>query len=273
MLPRRVWDTLRSLGSTGAPYAELRGWRFELVAPRYRYRPSPSELASPCPSRRDLYLRHVLHAEPPESSAYSYGVLVHEFLLEPFRLVRQGRSSVDDLAAGMRGLARRLGARPTGFLRRVYSLGAALALQSLIDPGVPVSVEPTVPGAPVGLSDNLRPDLLVGLIPVEVTTSSPYSPWQRKELQLAGYALAIEAWTGVPVDYGVLLHVTRRGEEPRLEWRVVGIDDPLRQRLLRARDEAAMIVENGVDPGPAAECPPSCPFRGTAGCPPPPGQR
>jgi len=271
VLPRRVWDYIRSLGSDGAAYAEIRGWRFDYVTPRYRYRPSVSEVASYCPSRRDIYLRRVMGVKPGRSQQAAYGMLVHEFFLEPFRLIDRGVTDVEELATARRRLARQLGVRPDPFLLRVYSLGAALALQAVVEGGVPVRVEPQLPGAPVGLSDMVKPDLLVGFIPVEVTTADPHSTYGgRKELQLAGYALALEAWTGFPVDYGVAVYIRRReGGEPFPEWRVVPVDDALRRSFLRARDEAAMIVENGVDPGPAGEgCPSWCPFRGTApGCP------
>jgi len=271
VLPRRVWDYIRSLGSEGSAYAEIRGWRFDYVAPRYRYRPSVSEIASYCPSRRDIYLRRVAGLRVERSSQASYGTLVHEFFLEPFRLVDRGVTDVEELAAARRQLARRLNTRPDKFLLKVYSLGAALALQAMIEGGVPVRVEPEVPGAPVGLSDMVKPDLLVGFIPVEVTTTDPRSTYgERKELQLAGYALAIEAWTGFPVDYGVTVYIRRRNNtHPLPEWHVIPIDDSLRRSFLRARDEIAMIVENNVDPGPASEgCPSWCPFRNTApGCP------
>ena len=270
VLPRRVWDYIRSLGSEGPVYAEVRGWRFDYVAPRYRYRPSVSEVASYCPCHRDAYLQRVRGLQPPRSQRALYGVLVHEFFLEPFRLVDRGVDSLDALVAGRHRLARRLGVRADRFLGRVYEFGAILALQSRVDGDIPLRVEPPIPGAPVGLSDTVRPDLLVGFIPVEVTAAGPGGTYgSRKELQLAGYALAIEAWTGVPVDYGIVVYVGRRGGgEPRLEWRVVVIDDALRRSFLRERDEVAMIVENRVDPGPAGEgCPSWCPFRGVEGCP------
>jgi len=269
LLPRRVWDFIRSLGSDGAAYSEIRGWRFEYVSPRYRYRPSPSEVAGVCPSHRDVYLRRVAGVRPPRGREVLYGIYVHEFFLEPFRLVDRGVVGLDELARGMWRLGRRLGVRPDRFLERVYTVGASLALQSLVDGDVPVRVEPQLPGAPVGLSDVVRPDLLVGFLPVEVTTAGPRSHYGgAKELQLAGYALALEAWTGFPVDYGVVLYVRRRDSgEPWLDWRVVVVDDSLRRRFLRARDEVAMIVDNGVDPGPAGECPLWCPFRGAPGCP------
>jgi len=270
LLPRRVWDFIRSLGAEGGVYAEVRGWRFEYVSPRYRYRPSPSEVAGFCPTRRDVYLRRVRRLQAPRGPGAAYGQLVHEFFLEPFRLVDRGVVDVEGLAAGLRRLQRRLGVGGDRFLRRVYSVASSLALQGVVDAELPVRVEPELPGAPVGLSDVVRPDLLVGFLPVEVTSASPQAYYgASKELQLAGYALAVEALTGLPVDYGVLLYVRRReGGGARLEWRVVPVDDPLRRRFLRARDEAAMIVDDGVDPGAAGECPAWCPFRGAEGCPP-----
>lgn len=264
VLPRRVWDFIRSIGSDGSVAAEVRGWRFDLVAPRYGYRPSVGEVASYCPTRRDVFLRRVIGVrEPNRYSGAVYGKFVHEVLLEPFRLVDQGVWDVEGLAAAKRRLFRRLGVYGR-FLERVYDLGVALALQVIVDGDIPVRVEPQVPGAAVGLSDTVRPDLLVGILPVEVTTASPDALYgERKRLALAGYALALESWTGVPVDYGVVLYVREvGGSMPRLDWRVVAIDDGLRRRFLRARDEVAMMVENRVDPGVADECPEWCPLRG-----------
>ena len=269
MLPRRVWDFIRSLGAEGGVYAEVRGWRFDYVSPRYRYRPSPSEIAGICPVHRDVYLRRVAGVRPGRSQEAVYGQVVHEFFLEPFRLVDRGVSDIEGLARGVYRLGKRLGVRVDGFLRRVYTVASALALQAIVDADVPVRVEPQIPGAAVGLSDVVKPDLLVGFLPVEVTTASS-SSWygEAKELQLTGYVLALEAWTGLPVDYGVLLYIKRRDSGPWLEWRVVVVDDHLRRRFLRVRDEVAMIVDNGVDPGPAGEkCPQWCPFRGSPGCP------
>jgi CRISPR-associated protein Csa1 len=59
-----------------------------------------------------------------------------------------------------------------------------------------------------------------------------------KELALAGYALAIEAWTGHPVDYGVAIYINLNGES-MLGWRVARIDDSLRRAFLDARDRCA----------------------------------
>ena len=275
VLPRHVWDHIRSLGSENPPSPEIRGWMYSYVAPRYRARPSPSEVASYCPTRRNLYLQYAegLRGEPgPEAR---YGTLVHEYFLEPFRLVLQGVQDLWELANSINKLSRRLGTRPDKFLHRVYSLGAALALQALYEADLPLRVEPELPGAPIGLSDVVRPDLLVGFIPVEVTAANPRSLYgARKALQVTAYALALEATTGAPVDYGVILYIRRRDGLPRPEWRLVMIDDALRREFLAARDEAAMIIEDKVDPGPSVNgCPEWCPFRGAPGCPPSAGNR
>ncbi len=59
--------------------------------------------------------------------------------------------------------------------------------------GIPISVEPAIPGAPIGLSDIIKPDILVGFIPVELVTSSPTEELiNRKDIAITAYALAIE---------------------------------------------------------------------------------
>ncbi len=263
VLPRRVWDYIRCLGSSEQVSADIRGWRFDMVSPRYRYHPTVSEVTSYCPTHRDLYLRRVqgIRVEEKHRGAV-FGLVAHEVFLHPFRLVDRGVHDVEALAAARRRLLRELGVRGDRFMEEVYNLGVALALQSLVDGGIPLRVEPQIPGAPVGLSDVVKPDLLVGFIPLEVTTAHPDSLYgRRKELAVAGYALALEAWTGVPVDYGVVIYLRERDGGPWLEWRVVVVDDSLRRRFLRERDEVAMIVDDSVDPGPGDECPEWCPYR------------
>ncbi|NPA05742.1 MAG: type I-A CRISPR-associated protein Cas4/Csa1 [Crenarchaeota archaeon] len=265
VLPRRVWDYIRSLLTAGEAGAEVRGWRFELVSPRYRYRPAVSEIATYCPSRRDLYLKRVEGVPAQQVEAARRGVVLHEVFLEPLRLASRGDGvDLDSLAAARRRLYRRLGVRPSRLLDRVYTMGAALALQMIIDGDTPVAVEPAIPGAAVGLTDVVKPDLLVGFIPVEITTASPNSLYgRRKQLTVAGYALALEAWMGNPIDYGVIAYLRERDGVPWLDWRVVVLTDDLRRAFLRARDEAAMIVDTRVDPGAAGEgCPDWCPYRG-----------
>jgi CRISPR-associated protein Csa1 len=118
-----------------------------------------------------------------------------------------------------------------------------------------------IPAAAIGLSDYVKPDLMVGFIPVDIALAPSFDRgFERKELALAGYALAIEAWTGHPVDYGVAIYVNLNGES-MLSWRVVRIDDSLRRAFLDTRDRVAMILEHPEEPPqPPDQCPQTCPY-------------
>ena len=89
----------------------------------------------------------------------------------------------------------------------LFRKALGLALHSS-EEGAPISVEPMIPTTPIGLLDYVKPDLLVGFVPVDIALAPSWDRgFERKELALAGYALAIEAWTGHPVDYGVAVYV------------------------------------------------------------------
>ncbi|MEM1928341.1 MAG: type I-A CRISPR-associated protein Cas4/Csa1 [Acidilobaceae archaeon] len=252
MVPRSVWDYVRSLGERG--FWEIRGWRFEVVGPRFGFRPSVSDIVGVCPSGRDVFLRRVRGVRL-ESSSMVLGRLVHEAFLFPFSV----GGSLADLPQRFRGRLSRLGvdAGTRRVLWGVFERALELYAVSRAD-SIPVSVEPSIPASAIGLSDYVRPDALVGFIPVEVTISNSL---EKKELAVAAYALAVEAWTGHPVDYGLLAHISLDGSV-RVSWRVVVVDDGLRKRFLDARDSVARMIEYGEDPGVADRCPASCPFRG-----------
>ncbi len=85
MLPRWVWDYIRST-MEGGSYAEVRGgWFRDAVAPRHSVRPTVSEVSSPCPTKRDAYLRRVVRVSMEDSESLRLGRLVHEVFLTPFR--------------------------------------------------------------------------------------------------------------------------------------------------------------------------------------------
>jgi CRISPR-associated protein Csa1 len=256
VFPRRVWDLVRSRG-LDLVSPELRGWALE--PGRYSARPSVSDVASPCPSKRDVYLRRVRGLRLPESGAVGLGRLVHEAFLYPFRHVSTGTP----WWRVVESWARRVSSLPgplRGVARSVFDEALGLAALARAD-GVPVAVEPEVPGGPVGLSDYVKPDLLVGYTPVEVVLAAGRGWAERKSLALAGYALAVEAWTGQPVDYAVIAGVAVNGAA-RIVWRVVWVDDPLRRRFIEERDRVARIIEYAEDPGLPPACPQRCPFRG-----------
>ncbi len=256
-MPRRVWEEMLVSGLFDA---EPRGWWFEEVAPRYGVRVAVSEVASPCRTARDVYLRRVAGLQAGDGGgALTVGKLVHEAFMLPFRLGGRYEEARRELVETLRGLG--LGDEAAGVYMRVLEEGF-VRYRVALDEAVPVLVEPKIPGHVLGLA-NVRPDLLVGYTPVEIVVAGNNGGWfWRKRLAVAGYALAVEAWTRSPVDYGVVLGVRIRGGDVGFDWRLVRVDSELRRMFLERRDMVASIIASGEDPGVAEECPRSCPFWG-----------
>ncbi|WP_243668750.1 CRISPR-associated protein Cas4 [Vulcanisaeta sp. JCM 16161] len=84
VLPRWVWDYIKNTMENGY-YAEIRGWVRDAVAPRHSVRPTVSEVSSPCPTKRDTYLRRVAKIPMEDSESLRLGRLIHEVFLAPFR--------------------------------------------------------------------------------------------------------------------------------------------------------------------------------------------
>lgn len=254
-MPDYVWERARAIGAAEL-VAELRGWRGDLVGPRRSFTPTVSELSSPCPSKRDVYLSRVMGLKPPDGQLLRVGAVLHSAFLEPFRAALRPGRLMEELAARKAGVLRGL----TGQLRRraaeAFDVAASFA-SSWVFGGrrLPVAVEPELPGSPIGLSGVVKPDLVVGVVPVDFV----FGDGSRKELAVAAYAMALEAAALVPVNFGVVVSLSWEG---RVSWRVVTVDDELRGRVLDVRDEIARIVESGDDPGRADSCPQLCPWRG-----------
>lgn len=257
MLPRWLWDFIRATSGDGG-YAEVRGWKYEAVGPKYSARPSMADVCSPCPTKRDVFLRRVLGVRA-DSGLLALGRAVHEAFLYPFR--HRGED-VEFVIYGFRRLLRGLSGVEgyRGFLYGVFRKALTLAATSE-EEQLPLSVEPRVPGAALGLSDCVRPDLLLGFMPVDVVLNVNGNGAERKEVAIAGYSLAIEAWTGHPVDAGVLISIPL-SSDVRILWRVVRASDPLRRRFIELRDEVARMLEYGEEPERPPSCHQACPYRG-----------
>lgn len=225
-----MWDELRA--SAGDLIVNTRGWDWGLIQPRFRARPSVSDVTSPCPTKRDVYLRKVLGVKV-ETPSMIKGREVHEAFMAPFKGIE--KEYEDSL------------------LKRVYE-EAKVRKAEAEEEGIPVSVEPEIPGSPIGLSNVLKPDFLVGFIPVEIVYGNGL---ERKKLAVTGYALAIESWTGHPVNAAVVVNVT----EKKTYWNLVLIHEGLRRKFLETRDEVARILQEKEDPGKAEACPSTCPFK------------
>ena len=258
VFPRWVWDYVRSVG--GEVVADVRGWRFDVVGSRFLARPSISDVSSPCPSKRDVWLRRVVRVRV-DGGVFVFGRAVHDVFLYPFRFRDR---DVVDIVRGFEKMFHGFDPMLRGyrsFFRKLFRKALSLAMYSNED-GVPISVEPMIPGAAIGLSDFVKPDLLVGFLPVDISLASVSERvFERKEIALAGYALAIESWIGHPVDFAVALYIgIVDGDNPVLSWRIVRIDDNLRRAFLEARDRVAMILEHGEEPPIPDNCYSSCPY-------------
>jgi len=257
LFPRWVWDYIRSVG--GEVVAEVRGWRFDVVGSRFLARPSVSDASSPCPSKRDVWLRRVVRVRV-DGGVFTLGRAVHDVFLYPFRYRDR---DVLDVVKGFERLTHGFDPQLRGyrdFFRKLFRRALTLAMYSLED-SIPISVEPMVPGAAIGLSDFVKPDLLVGFIPVDISLASGgEKSFERKEIALSGYALAIESWIGHPVDFAVALYIGIVNGDPTLSWRIIRIDDVLRRSFLEARDRVAMIIEHGEEPSTDGCSNTACPY-------------
>ncbi len=232
MLPRSVWDELRA--TAGEAMVTVRGWDWSLFHVNVPVRPSVSDVTSPCLSKRDVYLRRVLKLRP-SSPLLERGKSVHEAFMAPFR--GEERNFDDEL------------------LKAVYE-EAMLRKRIADEEGIPYKVEPELPGSVIGLSSVVKPDFLVGFMPVELVYGGNGNV-ERKKLALAAYALVIEAWTGLPIDAGTIISVTDNG----IKYLLVRIGDYYRKKFLEERDHVASLLASREDPGKAERCVNSCPFK------------
>jgi len=235
--------------------SDFRGWS-ERVRPRYGYLPTVSELSSPCPTHRDVYLTRV-EGLKAEGAILENGRLVHEAFLTPFRLAMKGILDVRKYANVKHALMRRMSREVRQIASRIYDYASAMALQWLVlGKPLPIAVEPNVRASLIGLSDTVRPDLVVGIVPYEFASNRR----QNKELAVVAYAMALEATALTPVNYGVFVYPHHNG----LRYRVIPASEELRRRVLDVRDKIARVVYYEEDPGPAnrARCPRTCPFLG-----------
>ncbi len=234
--------------------SDLRGWS-ERVRPRYGYLPTVSEICSPCPTHRDVYLTRV-EGFKAEGAALENGRLTHEAFLVPFKLAIRDICDINRYADIKRILLNRTSSSEVRrLISKIYDHASAMALQWLFSgKPLPIAVEPKVRASLVGFSDTVRPDLVIGVVPYEFASSY----WPNKELAVVAYAMALEATSLVPVNYGVLVYPSREG----LRYKVVHATENLRKKVLNLRDEIARIVYYKEDPGPANKmsCPRSCPF-------------
>ncbi len=275
------------------PPIRVRGWHWDSppVKPPLNLGLGVSEIASRyCETMRDIYLRRVLGRRPALSSHAVRGILFHEAISRAItdskrllfsRGITPGYSIVEGLLPPawetVRSILSELGSDESSDLLeeavklykyvivqvaasvdRVLSKHPFIDLDSLVAMAIPPITERVVDGSLIGLGRQLRADLYSeGGVVVDIKTG------ERRDfhrLAPTGYALAIEADSESPVDFGIIAYVRVNGW-PTFTYDVFPITDELRTEFLTLRDEAIAIVANEEDPGRPASCPESCPFR------------
>ncbi len=247
---------------------EYRGWNFERppVRPPAYLGLALSDFAyGYCPTGRSLYLKYVAGERPTPTRPLVEGSILHGVLfraMEDFKKhVYSGSQSVSGLegvpeeyAAKAQALYRYVLARYMGELHYVRASGLARGRDSAVWHVVPMHVQVPVDGAVLGLSR-----AVVDAVGLGAVVEFKFGPAPNVDVALAGYAMALEAEYGVPVDLGIAVHVTVDGE---VHYRAQAhpLDDAARRRFIEARDEAIDIVESGRDPGTPPKCPRQCPF-------------
>ncbi|MGC8994723.1 MAG: type I-A CRISPR-associated protein Cas4/Csa1 [Pyrobaculum sp.] len=268
---------------------ELRGWRWSeppLLHTSAVYLSFSDVSYGVCPTGRDVYLRRVARVKPqvlpPEvevgyvvHAAYSAAVASAKMLA--LAGVATGQDFIDSMRARfeefIHGLyaSRRWGLTREEVFKTAWPVwdhasvifGGALERgrakrlsgDSLAAYVAPFHVEYPVEGYRLGLTQGYVDALLPPAVPVEIKVGAA-AHWHRVEL--AAYALALEATLHTPVDFGVLVYV--QPEPFHYYYAVVPIGDSLRLEFAEARDRKARLVESGVDPGAPEKCSKQCPY-------------
>ncbi len=264
-----LWSLVRSIRRlhsyrAAKPVDEsLRGWNHHTppLKPRAYLELSIADVAYRfCPTKRDLWLRRKegIHAEPNE--AMKRGSLIHTIFHETSRevakLVLSGYSPWDAYEVAYRRCLRSV--ERCELSERLCKEFAFMWSTLAAELGSPIAVtEFIVDGTPLGLSRSLRVDAVFeGSIVVELK----YGGYRHDyAVAVTGYALALESYLEIPIDFALVITVNGDGTRVRVE--PIYVDDTLRQEFIEARDEAIDILLSDVEPPKAPQCPSTCPYR------------
>ena len=251
---------------------ELRGWSWDRppVKPRAYLGLSIYEVTSYCPTRRDVWLRRFSEVKPSEIPAMKLGLDVHEVISSVISSVSKyallndveiiDPSIVDEV------LRKYEGREWFKILKRIAMITHHILVSDYLwfkhgnggQPFLGWLSEVRVDGSPIGLSSNLRVDAIVsGNLIIDFKVSRRY---ENHELALAGYALAIEANTEVPIDYGFLIYIVPNGNI-RIDIKPVYIGPDIRRDFIDARDEVIDMILSEKEPPRSLTCPHTCPFK------------
>ncbi|MFN3805355.1 MAG: type I-A CRISPR-associated protein Cas4/Csa1 [Pyrobaculum sp.] len=263
----RLLRRARTIGH-GDVSPELRGWSYDRppVRPPAYLGLALSDFAyGYCPTLRNVYLKYVLGERGAANRQLAEGRLLHTVLFRAVEDYKQyvyaGRPMSPSLEAmpeevrqKAEALYRHIATRLLGEHAHVTATGLARSKDSAAFYVAPLSTQVAVDGTPLGLSHVVADGVAMGAV-----VEFKFGPAPNTDVALAGYAMAIEAEYGVPIDYGIYVQISINGA---VEYRtyVYHLGDGARQKFLQARDDAIDVASSARDPGPAAGCPKACPY-------------
>ncbi|MEL9991477.1 MAG: type I-A CRISPR-associated protein Cas4/Csa1 [Thermoproteus sp.] len=267
----RLLKKVKVVAGRGEVSPELRGWSFDKppVRPPAYLGLALSDFAyGYCPTGRNLYLKYVLGERGQPNRTLAEGQVLHAVLFRAVedykRFAYSGQPMSppleevpEDLRPKAEALYRYVAARLLGEHQYVLASRTARSRDSAVFYVAPLSTQVAVDGTPLGLSTVVADGVALGAV-----VEFKFGPSQNVEAALAGYAMAIEAEWGVPIDYGIHVQVAVNSS---VEYRATAhfLGDAARSKFLEMRDEAADLVASGRDPGPAPDCSKACPFYST----------
>ncbi|MEM0505735.1 MAG: type I-A CRISPR-associated protein Cas4/Csa1 [Thermosphaera sp.] len=251
--------------------AELRGWSWDRppLKPRAYLGLGVSEVASKyCPTRRDVWLRRKVGARAEASEPLLTGRFIHDAvslaLREAAKALANGIPPTTAYII-LQNKWRILNPDPAHAktVEEAYkttlltTLGEAQYEQVVNGSAqAPTMTEYKVDGTPLGLSQNLSVDILFENVIVDMKYGQPRD---FHKLTIAGYALALEAYTETPHDYGILIYVSNTSGL-KTTLKPVYISNDLRRWFIEERDEIIDMLLEDREPPRDVKCPESCPL-------------
>lgn len=249
---------------------ELRGWSYDkppVKPPAYAGLALSDFAYGYCPTYRNVYLKYVLGERGAPSRPLVEGQVLHSVLFKALEDFRRYAYAGVPISPGLEGIPEELREKAEALYKYVttrlvgeYQHALAARLARSRDAAAyfasPIAAQVAVDGAPLGLSYVVADGLALGAV-----VEFKFGPAPNVEAALAGYAMAIEADWGVPVDYGIHVQIS---VDHAVEYKVAAypLGDSARSKFLEARDEAIDVVASGRDPGAPPQCPKACPFYG-----------
>ncbi|MGC9051868.1 type I-A CRISPR-associated protein Cas4/Csa1 [Pyrobaculum sp.] len=247
---------------------DLRGWAYDrppVKPPAYLGLALSDFAYGYCPTGRNLYLKYVTGERPAANKTLAEGQALHAALfkaVEDFKKYAYAGAPMspslegvpEDVRPKAEALYKYVASRLLGEHSYAHAARLARGRDAAAFYAAPIATQVVVDGAPLGLGYVVADGVALGAV-----VEFKFGPSQNVEAALAGYAMAIEAEWGVPIDYGIHVQISVNAA---VEYRAVAhpLGDAARAKFLEARDEAIDIVASGRDPGAAPECPRTCPF-------------